>query len=461
MKVCFVIPDGVGIRNYLFSSLIGNLIDSDIAISIWHRLDKAVIANIEELHSKEFENIPLTYESEPLAGRIFKEAAVYARLKNNVRLDSNPTTFLDWNIKDKPFKKRLLLQLSESIGKLLKNYQSILIAEKFYYQKIKETKDFQTAIQVLKKSKPDLLFCTHQRSPEAAMAIEAAKYLNIPTVSVIYSWDNLPKGRLVVKSDQYIVWSDYMKAELIKYYPEIIEDQIFVLGTPQFDFHTDVSKIEEREKFASVHNLDPGKNWICFSGDDEMTSPYDPLFLRDLAEVTKGMNNVELIFRPVPVSGHSRYLEVLSKSPHIKVISPRWNRSESWSYSYPLYEDVSMLSTLAAHCELVLNVGSTMALDFACFNKPSIYLNYLPEGGDEKFWKPSMIYDRQHFRTMNDKDAVCWGNSKEELGLLIKKIIQDPQDVAKGRLDWLNLVRKDNGSEGASKQIATFILNTV
>ena len=135
MKVCFVIPDGVGIRNYLFSSLIGNLIDSDIAISIWHRLDKAVIANIEELHRKEFENIPLTYESEPLAGRIFKEAAVYARLKNNVRLDSNPTTFLDWNVKDKPFKKRLLLQLSESIGKMLKKYKSILIAEKLYYQK--------------------------------------------------------------------------------------------------------------------------------------------------------------------------------------------------------------------------------------------------------------------------------------------------------------------------------------
>jgi hypothetical protein len=36
----------------------------------------------------------------------------------------------------------------------------------------------------------------------------AAKELNIPVITAIYSWDNLPKARLAVQADKYIVWSD-------------------------------------------------------------------------------------------------------------------------------------------------------------------------------------------------------------------------------------------------------------
>jgi hypothetical protein len=293
------------------------------------------------------------------------------------------------------------------------------------------------------------------------LAIEAAKFLKIPTVSVIYSWDNLPKARLLVKADQYIVWSDYMKSEMGKYYPEIAQERVFNLGTPQFDFHSDPSNILDRETFALENGLDPGKNWICFSGDDEMTSPYDPLYLRDIAEATENMDEIELIFRPVPVSSHERYQEVISKFPHIKVISPKWSRSEFWSFAYPKYEDISMLSSLAFHCKAVINIGSTMALDFACFDNPGIYLNYSPEGGDPEKWRPSMVYDRQHFRTMNGKDAVAWIKSKKEIKDLIQLILDDPNSVAKDRINWLNRVRLYNQNESTSERIAKLITNRI
>lgn len=458
MKVCFLVPDGVGIRNYLFSPIIKYLIKSNASISIWHRLDHQVISNIEALHKTKFESIPLVYHREPLLGRFFKEAATYSRLVRNASLDSNPATLLDWKISDKQLNRRILLSTAGLIGKVFKNPNGILKSESFYYQSLKKTDQYRLALSTLKKIKPDLLFCTHQRSPEAAMVVEAAKELDIPTVSVIYSWDNLPKARLVVKSDQYIVWSDYMKSEMKKYYPEIDSNRVLNLGTPQFDFHFDSDQLQSREDFAREHNLDPSKKWICFSGDDEMTSPYDQLYLRDIAETTFQFEDLELIFRPVPVSKYDRYKEVISQYSHIKVIPPKWKRSDSWAYSYPLFEDVSMLSSIAAHCNLVMNIGSTMALDFACFDKPGFYLNYLPEGGDSKVWVPSMIYNRQHFRTMENKDAVVWVNAKSEIATLIEKVIQNPRSVAKQRQEWLNLVSGSKEKEKSSKLIADFIL---
>lgn len=461
MKVCFVVPDGVGIRNYLFSPLIGFLKNQGVSLSIWHKLDNDVIRSIEELHGVNLESIPLSCDSEPTFGSLFKEAAVYSRLKRNALLDSNPATLLDWNFSNKSIQRKVFLRFAELIGKTLTSYESILFAENYYYNKLRSTPGFHSAVASLKASRPNLLFCTHQRSPDAALAIEAAKYLKIPTATVIYSWDNLPKARLLVKSDLFIVWSDYMKSEMKKYYPEISEDRVFNLGTPQFDFHNDPSNIINRVEFASKYGLNPEKKWICFSGDDQMTSPYDPLYLRDFAEITEKMEDVELIFRPVPVSSHERYQQVISKFPHIKVISPKWNRSGMWSYAYPNFEDVSILSSISFHCQAVVNVGSTMALDFACFDNPGIYLNYSPEGGDVKKWVPSMIYDRQHFRTMNGRDAVVWINSKEDIRGIILKIMENPKLVAKDRIAWLDTVRKNNGDEGACSLIARFITNRV
>ena len=460
MKVCFVVPDGVGIRNYLFSDIIKNLHENKVQISIWHKLDNSVISDIQQINKIPIESYKLNIQRESIIGRIFKEAAVFSRIKNNVKIDKNKFTFYEWSYTGKSLKKRFLLIIAEFIGNFLNDYNSILWAEKIYYDRLRKSNDSQLALSWLKKSKPNFLFCTHQRSPEAALVVEAAKELNIPTTSVIYSWDNLPKARLLVKSDNYIVWSDYMKLEFVKYYPEINSEIIHNLGTPQFDFHLNKSRLLSREEIAKEYGLDPLKRWICFSGDDEMSSPFDPYFLRDVADVVSKKNDLELVFRPVPVSGYSRYNKVIDNN-NIIVIPPKWKTSELWTYSYPLFEDVNLLSSLAHHCILVINVGSTMALDFASFDKPGLYLNYIPKGCDSKIWNPEIIYGRQHFRTLKNLNAVGWINSKDDIMNYIERVSKNDETVASDRLKWLSLIRKDNGSEGASKQIATFILNRV
>ena len=77
----------------------------------------------------------------------------------------------------------------------------------------------------LRKHTPNFVFCTNQRPLSGIAPILAARDLSIPTGTFIFSWDNLPKGMLVVESDYYFVWSDYMKMELMKYYSFIKEEE--------------------------------------------------------------------------------------------------------------------------------------------------------------------------------------------------------------------------------------------
>jgi hypothetical protein len=63
--------------------------------------------------------------------------------------------------------------------------------------------------------------------------------------------------------------------------------------------------------------LDLTKKYICYSGDDETTSPLDQYYLEDLAMVVRNLNakgeNLGIIYRKCPVDTTTRYDEVVEK----------------------------------------------------------------------------------------------------------------------------------------------------
>src|SRR6266478_6096928 len=76
--------------------------------------------------------------------------------------------------------------------------------------------------QLLRRLKPSVLFCTHQRPPQIVAPVMAARSLGIPTATFIFSWDNLSsKARIAAPFDHFLVWSELMKDELLRYYPDV------------------------------------------------------------------------------------------------------------------------------------------------------------------------------------------------------------------------------------------------
>lgn len=457
-KICFLIPDGVGIRNYLYSDLFKILHDQGHEIVIWHSLPKEVI----ELSSQINGFTPLQHElksfTDDFLTQLLRESSTYARLRYNAGLTENPTIMLNWHEKKGSFKRKSLIQLSEFLGKRIKDYKGITATEELYFSRLSKSPAYRNYKADLKKMKPDLLFCTHQRFPGAAFAMAAAKDLGIKSVSAIFSWDNLPKARLPLRSDFYTVWSEYMKKELKFYYPEIKEEQIAITGTPQFDFYKDTQSLQSREEFAAEFGLDQSKTWVCFSGCDVKTSPHDAAYLKDVAEALKDEKNIELIFRQVPVEGVDRYQKVLDEYPEIVHLNPLWHKGEFWQQYYPYPADITHLVNLSYHCATVVNIGSTMALDFSWFDSPGLYLNY--DHSEDQEWKTKDIYQFQHFRSMEDWDAVVWANDPSEIRDQILQIINSPKLVAKDRKKWLNKIAGEVDGVSSSQRLSNFITQT-
>ena len=441
MKICIIVPDGIGLRNYLFSSLVDKFDVSD-EIVIMTVLPETIIEEVQALHTKKITYLPMMRYKETFWGNLLKEASTYARLRFNSYIMQNSTTMINWTRKKKGFKRKTFFFLASVLGYLYRNYYGILKLETLYDNIIHKTECFRKYIDILKEMRPDVVFCTHQRSLDASVVIEAAQKLNIPTAVAIYSWDNLPKARLLVRSRFYVLWSDYMQEELRDYYPEINLRYCLVTGTPQFEFYFDKTLHQTKEEFFKNHNLNPAKKVLCFSGND-LTFPCDDLYLQDIAEELLKMPDEErpqILLRRCPVDNSGRFNKVVEKYPDlIKVSEPLWKSSdEGWDFNLPTYEDVKLLVNVILHSDAVINIGSTMAHDFAVMGKPAIYINY--DQPTVQDWSAITNNQYQHFRSMPNKNCVIWLNNKTEIIDKVKHAMQEnPPEVANQK-KWFEIV---------------------
>lgn len=458
-KIVLLFPDGVGIRNYLYSKVFKGLENN---LVLFHNFDYETVSSISENTSISDSFIIPVY-NESIKEKFLRELICLSRLYFNADRVENNSILAYWKWNQSSFSKKIFYKLIECIAPFSKDYSRILKLERKYQLEIRRNPFYFEVKDILKKVNPRVVFCSHQRSLKAATIFAAATDLGIKTTTVIYSWDNLPKARMALSADNYLVWSTYMKNEMELYYPEIPEEKIHITGSPQFEFYRDENNIIDKDIFYKKYSLDPNKKIICFSGDDTLTSPDDPSYLRDLAdEIVKAklQDKYQILLRRCPVDFSGRFETVVNEHKDlIKEAVPLWhfNSSKEWSAVYPSVDDVKLLVSTAFYSEVVVNVGSTMAFDFAMFNKPCVFINYDQSAKNIEDWSVQTIYKFQHFRSMPNKESVIWLNSKEEI---IEKVITNKNNYSDRFMKkWFNVVL-DSKENSASANINEMITNS-
>lgn len=451
-KVFILFPDGVGLRNFAFTKFKDIGEDLGFNVVYWNN---SVFPLQEQLGYNEviIENKSIHPKTAMLnrARKRVELAISKKKFKDNVY----PTYRFPLNFKTpKAILKSLFVKYHERFSATPKGWQHIINA---IYKAERSTQRYKDCKAQLQEHQPDLVLCTTQRSTQAIAPLLAAQDLGIKTVCWVYSWDNVPKGMSTIEADHYIVWSQLMKDELLKYYPKTQPEQITITGTPQFEPHFDTSIIQSRDVFFKTHHLDIDKQYICFSGDDETTSPLDQLYIEDVAKAVRQLNtegyNLGIIFRKVPIDFSGRYDTVLKNyASEIKPIDPLWKPLGSqWNTIMPTKEDFALLVNTCYHSDLVVNICSSMVFDFAIHNKPCIYPNYEQPQLQKGIRDIGQNYNYVHFRTMPN-DAVVWALNKAEIYTGIKSILDGKVNPAPKAKEWFQVIN-EHPCEHASERI--------
>ncbi len=440
-KVFVFFPDGVGLRNFAFTDFksIGENMGFDI--TYWNNTIFSLKDNLG------FSEVKIEDHSAHQLLPIYSRARKRAEL--NVSKDKfNDSVYPTYKF---PFNYKGLKNIFKSLyTKWLIGLYSTEKGVVKLRQKINElersTSKYKYCKAQLEAHKPHLVFCTTQRATQSISALLAAKDLGIPTVAFVYSWDNVPKAMQVVETDYYFVWSDLMKQQVLQYYPFVKEKQVFVTGTPQFEPHYDTSLEQTREAFFAAHNLDLTKKYICYSGDDETTSPLDQYYLEDLANAVKRLNekgeNLGIIYRKCPVDFTSRYQTVLEANKDvIEVLDPIWKQVGSqWNQILPTPEDFKMLYNVCKHSEFVTNVCSSTVFDFVAHNKSCIYYNYEQPQLKKGIRDIGQNYKYVHFRSMPSKEAAIFCTDKKDLESTVDNILKGKVSNVSEGLKWYEVI---------------------
>jgi hypothetical protein len=451
-KIFVFFPDGVGLRNFAFSKFRELGEQKGHQIVYWNN---TVFSLKEELGYDE-----VTIENH----RINRLTPIYSRIRKHIELNVSQKKFKDdvYPTYKFPFtyngiKNTLITLYTKLLIGLNSSEKGIVRIRKRINSLERSTEKYQYCKAQLQEHKPDLVFCTTQRATQSISALLAAKDLGILTVAFVYSWDNVPKAMQVVETDYYFVWSDLMKSEVLKYYPFVRESQVIVTGTPQFEPHYDVRLLQERNDFFTKHNLDTSKRYICYSGDDETTSPLDQYYLEDLANVVRSLNakgkNLGIIYRKCPVDTTNRYDAILEANTDIIVVlDPIWKpMGKQWNEIFPTKEDLAMLYNVCAHSEFVANVCSSTVFDFVAHNKACVYFNYEQPQLKKGVRDIGQNYNYVHFRSMPSQEAAVFCRHKRDLEGLVNQILEGKlSNVPDGKI-WYEIVAGSTPTQASEK----------
>lgn len=317
---------------------------------------------------------------------------------------------------------------------------------------------------LLAKHQPDLMFATTIYAVDDVRLLRAAKRRGIPTLGMIKSWDNLTsKDAIFVPPDRLVVHNGVVKDEAIQLhgYPT---ESISVVGVPQFDWYTDPEFPLSKKELYEQLNLDEEKKLITYSAIGLWLVPHERDNIAMLERIVREKVNVpaQLLVRMHPAYPDEK--AALEKMfPHVVIDEPGRpvrDTSNTWKADWKFTtEDVRDLAATLKYSDVIINCGSTMILDAACFDTPVIGLAF---GGDlpESNWTFSRsIFARDHLHKVLKTEGLRLARSEKELVDSINAYLADRSLDREGRS---RIVREQAPHIGqAGKNLARAMLNAV
>ncbi|HEX3129956.1 MAG TPA: hypothetical protein VH394_21665 [Thermoanaerobaculia bacterium] len=284
----------------------------------------------------------------------------------------------------------------------------------------------------LREHGADLVVSTLPHAHEEAPPAIVARHLGIRTAAWINSWDNLTsKPAYYTGYDHYFVWSERVRSELLRYYPEAGPATVDVTGVPHFDWYRQDSMLMPREELFAAYGFDPRRPLVLYGAATPHLAPSEHLVVERLAR-DLAATETQLLVRTHPGDDGGRFLDLKSNFFALQIPGQR-GKGRIDGYCPTDEENREMVSTIQ-HADVVVNLASTLTLDAAVCDRPVVNVAFDPQPQGSLARTVDKYYtDYDHYRTVVEHGAVRLARSPEELSARITDYLRDPGLDREGR----------------------------
>jgi len=341
-----------------------------------------------------------------------------------------------WHSRHNPWSRRMKDLVFCLLGELSRSW--FIYARLFAWQEAlyRRSHDLTDVREQLVDLQPDIVWSTVSVHHVELPYIIAAQDLGITTVSSILSFDNLTSRSILPLYDAYLVWNQRMRGQVLTYYPQIADRQVTVTGTPQFDFHRDLSLRWSREDTLRALRVGAGARYILYTTSSSRLAPEEPELV---AQLTTRLSQDELlsqhwiVVRVHPLEPWDRWRAVLAQSSRVVLSFPQGQQVQDGGWSLPVRTDQALLVNSVLHADACVNIASTMALDAAVLDRPVIGIRF----DREPTAPPEILYeefDAEHYVPLVETGGIQVARSWDELLAMLRDAIQQPERYSAERL---------------------------
>jgi hypothetical protein len=285
---------------------------------------------------------------------------------------------------------------------------------------------------LLDEFRPDCFVTAHLNQGFCRGLIGLCCRKGIPTIGNVFSWDH-PFYRQSSRPDWLTCWSTVMRDNLVKF-GGFLPGQIEVIGAPVFDLYFDPSGIWTRQEFCDRIGLDPARPILLFATLGQMQMFWDETgtfraFLQALDQAAlPGPPQVVLRLHPISVDYY--FDEFRTRKDLVFSRYSRYCPGMRWC---PSRDEIIFAGNLLRHADVCISPGSTMTIETAIFDTPTIVPAFNPIMPEEyeQFFRENWL--NKHFRFLVEEDTICLVNSPDELIEAVRRALADRTWLTEGR----------------------------
>ena len=279
---------------------------------------------------------------------------------------------------------------------------------------------------------PDCFVSTDLNGPFGGGLLAMCRRKGIATVGNVFSWDH-PYYHQRSRPDNVTCWSPAMRSALIEM-GGFLPQQVEAIGAPVFDPYFDPSGFWTREDLCGRLGLDPSRPILLFATLGQIRMFWDETgtfraFMAALdREALPGPPQVVLRLHPRSIDHY--FDEFRSRND---VVFSRYARYCPCMRWWPSRDEVTLAGNLLRHADVCISPGSTMTVEAAIFDTPSVvpvFNPLIPEEYD-RFFRENWL--QKHFRFLVDEDAVSLARAPDELIDAVRRALGDRLWLSEGR----------------------------
>lgn len=279
---------------------------------------------------------------------------------------------------------------------------------------------------------------------EGLLAREAQK-VGISVVASVSNYDNIVnRGYMGFVPDKLAVWSEQM-AEEARQCLKLPSEKLVVTGPVQFDRYASPPALS-REEFLRSKGLDPAKKTIFYAGGVMVTQYFEFLrFVREYLMTAGKLKDYNVVVRPTP---HNKILswygmnvlkDLIAQTPGMYYSDPHAFSSDSFMpvQGERCDHELDELHCLFKYSDVMLNIYSTVALESAINDLPTIHLGYENFSYGQRYplypdFQAGMTHNKRPLRLAAGKVA----RSDKDLMQFIEMYLKDKSIDHQARMDY-------------------------